>query len=318
MSEKMISSAAGPVKTGELGFTLMHEHVIDVDWSMRTAFAGWFERDVFVDRAVRLAKSAMEYGLRTIVDLTAVNMGRDIRLINEVSEKTGLQIIPCTGLYFNEDPWIPGKDIGVIADAFIKDIEEGIEGTDIRAGIIKCATDKYGFSDINRALFKATGMAGSKTGVPVYTHTIANMWSGLKQQELLESEGVDLRRVVIGHVGDTNNLGYLEEIMKRGSYVGLDRFGSDFIFPEEDRINNLLELCSRGHIDQIIISHDLPLFYDWGANTWDKEKNRPVEDVKVGFSHIPKTVIPALLNRGMTKEEIRKITVDNPRRCFEI
>lgn len=315
---KKIPTLTGEIDVSELGYTLTHEHYVSLDWSMRIAFPQLFEADIFCERAEYLIKKAMENGLTTIVDLTCINNGRDVELMKRISERTGLQTVFSTGLYFNEKPWVPGRPAEFIADLFIQELTEGVQGTGIRPGVIKCATDKYGFSEINKTILKATGIAASETKVPVFTHTVAAMKHGLQQQELLEQEGVDLRRVVIGHVGDTNDLDYVEELMKRGSFVGLDRFGSEGGLTDEERINNLLKLIEHGYIHQILISHDYPLFYDWGSNNWQIEKSIPVEKVRVGFSHIPGRIVPELRKRGLSQAEIDILMIENPRRLFEI
>ena len=315
--KKQVESVLGKINTSDLGFTLMHEHVMVLDWTMRLLFEDWFEREVFIDRAVEIAKKSMEAGVKTIVDLTAINMGRDIHIMKEISERSGLQIIPCTGLYYNEDPWINRKDPNFIADLFVRDIQEGIQGTDIKAAIIKCGTDSYGFSPINMTTLKAVGIAGRITNAPIYTHTIASTKMGLKQQEILANEGVDLKRVVIGHSGDTNDLDYIEELIKNGSYIGLDRFGSDHIFSEEDRINNVVKLVEKGYIDKLILSHDWPLYFDHGTNYWNEAKNVDIDSLKIGYWFISRNTIPELLKRGLTQKDIDKMMIDNPRTFFE-
>lgn len=314
---KKIASLTGEIDAKEMGYTLTHEHYVSLDWSMRIAFPELFEENLFIERAVYLVKKAMKQGLRTIVDLTCINNGRDIELMKKISERTGLRTIFCTGLYFNEEPWIPGRDAGFIADLFVKELTKGVWESGVRPGVIKCATDRYGFSEINMTLLRASGIAAYKTGVPVFTHTVADMKHGLEQQSILEREKVDLRKVVIGHVGDTNDLNYVEELMKRGSYVGLDRFGSKGKLTDEERINNLLRLIDHGYIRQLLISHDYPLFYDWGENNWQTEKAIPVDKVRVGFSHIPMRIIPALRERGVSQPEIDILMIENPRNLFE-
>lgn len=314
---KKIPTLTGEIEVSDLGYTLTHEHYVSLDWSMRIAFPQLFEEEIFLRRAEYLIKKAMNHGLKTIVDLTCINNGRDVELMKRISERTGLNTVFCTGLYFNEEPWVPGRSAEFIADLFMQELTEGVQGSGVRPGVIKCATDKYGFSEINSTILKATGMAAAKTGVPIFTHTVAAMKHGLEQQTLLEQEGVDLRRVVVGHVGDTGDLDYVEALMKRGSFVGLDRFGSEGRLTEEERINNLLELIDRGYIRQILISHDYPLFYDWGANNWQIEKSIPIEEVRVGFSHIPGRIVPALKDRGLSQKEIDILMIENPRHLFE-
>ena len=153
---------------------------------------------------------------------------------------------------------------------FIRDIEEGCESTDIKAGMLKAATDRFGITPVNVFQLKAVARAAAITGAPVTTHTIATDRLGLEQALILEKAGVDLSKVVIGHVGDTNDLDYLEELLSMGVYLGLDRFGLEVLWPEEDRVRNLLELMDRGWINRLIISQDIPFYSDWGKNSFKK------------------------------------------------
>lgn len=311
---KQVNGVLGLIDIDDLGFTLMHEHFLVADWSLRHAFSDWVVREEILDIAVRLSLKAKKAGVKTIVDMTPINLGRDVELIKEIAEKSQIQVIASTGLYYTEDPWLIDKDINVLINLFTRDITEGMEGTNIKAGMLKCATDILGITDVNRKLLRATALAGKATNTQIYTHTIAATRSGLMQQDIFENEGMNLEKVIIGHCGDTDDLDYLEAILSRGSYIGLDRFGSDFIYPFENRINTLLELCKRGWTEKIIISQDMPCYYDWGQNEWQKMKKIDINALPVDFCYISNNVLPVLLERGITREQIRIITVDNPRR----
>lgn len=127
---------------------------------------------------------------------------------------------------------------------------------------------------------------------------------------------MDLSKVVIGHVGDTNDLDYLEELLRMGVYLGLDRFGLEVLWPEEDRLRNLLELMDRGWINRLIISQDIPFYSDWGKNSFKKfEAIRSFDNI-TGFTHIFESVLPKLKARGVSEDEIHTLLVKNPARVF--
>lgn len=254
--------------------------------------------------------------MSTYVDQTAVNMGRDIRFIKRVSESCDVNIVAATGLFFYEESWQIDKPYEEISELFIRDIEEGCESTDIKAGMLKAATDRFGITPVNVFQLKAVARAAAITGVPVTTHTIAADRLGLEQALILEKAGVDLSKVVIGHVGDTNDLDYLEELLRMGVYLGLDRFGLEVLWPEEDRVRNLLELMDRGWINRLIISQDIPFYSDWGKNSFKKfEAIRSFDNI-TGFTHIFESVLPKLKARGVTEDEIHTLLVKNPARVF--
>jgi phosphotriesterase-related protein len=307
-----INSVLGPIETRDLGFTLMHEHILVANRAMRHCFSGYVDEDALIRKAIREVASAKERGVRTMVDLTAINLGRDIRVIREVAEKTGMQLIAATGFYWTEEPWMDAWDAEVLADYLIREIIEGIEGTGSRAGVLKCATDRLGVTPFNRKLLQATARAHRLTGVPISTHTAVFNRSGLAQQDVFEECGVDLGRVVIGHCGDSDDISYLEAILTRGSTIGMDRNGIELILPTKQRVATIAELCRRGWAGQMVLSHDASCFIDWFpeplienmASNWN-------------YRHVSDEVIPALRESGVSDEQIRQMTVDNPRRIFE-
>ena len=308
-----VNGVLGPIDTADLGFTLMHEHVAIVNWNMRMALGKrWFDRDAHVKHATGEARAAIERGVKTIVDLTPLNLGRDIEMIRDVAEASGLQIIAATGFYWTEDPMYQGWEADRLVDFLLPDITEGIQGTSSKAGIIKAATDHPGVTELNQKLLQVAARLHRKSGVPISTHTDVHLGLGLKQQDVFDQEGVDLSRIVIGHCGDTEDVDHLEKILKRGSFIGMDRFGLDFMLPMEKRVSTIAELVKRGWVDQMVLSHDACCHIDW----FPKEAVKELAP-RWSFRHIPDDVIPALRAAGVTDEQIRTMTVANPRRVFE-
>lgn len=307
-----VNGVLGPIETEDLGFTLMHEHILVANWSMRHCFPDYVDQEQLMRDAVAEVGSARERGVCTMLDMTPINLGRDIHVIREVAERTGMQLIAATGFYWTEDPWMDAWDAEALAAYMIREINEGIQGTETRAGVLKCATDRPGVSEFNRKLLEATSLAHRATGVPISTHASVSNRSGFAQQDVFEKQGVDLRRVVIGHCGDTDDIPFLESILKRGSTIGMDRNGIDLILPTKQRVATIVELCRRGWADQMVLSHDASCFIDWFPKALVQTT---VPDWH--YRHVCDTVIPALRESGVSEEEIHKMTVDNPRRIFE-
>ena len=308
-----INSVLGPIDTADLGFTLMHEHVLVANWAMRHAFGKRsLDRDEHVKRAVAEVKSAKERGVRTLVDLTPINLGRDIGVIREVAEKAEMQIIAATGLYWIEEPWLQGWQADQLVEFLIKDITDGIEGTGAKAGIIKAATDHLGVTDLNKKTLQVAARLHRATGVPISTHTNVQHRTGLAQQDVFAEEGVDLTRVVIGHTGDSEDIAYIEAILKRGSFIGMDRFGLNQMLSMEKRVSVIAQLCKKGYADRMVLAHDACCRIDWFP---DGVIQQMVP--QWNFRHIPDDVIPALRKEGVPEEQIGMMTVDNPRRVFE-
>ena len=307
-----VQGVLGPIDTADLGFTLMHEHVLVANWAMRQCYPDYVDTERVVERATAEMLAARERGVKSFVDLTALNLGRDIDVIRRVAEGAGAQIVAATGFYWTEEPWLEAWEPDDLAAYQIRDIEEGIQGTEARAGVIKCATDRLGLTELNKKLLQAAARAHRATGTPISTHTSVEHATGAAQQDVFEEEGVDLSRVVIGHCGDTQDLDYLESILRRGSLIGMDRFGLDMILPTKQRVSTVAELCRRGWAGSMVLSHDCCCHIDWFP-----EELIAQAAPRWNFRHIPDDVLPALREEGVSEEQIRQMTVDNPRRLFE-
>lgn len=310
-----VNGVLGPIDTDALGFTLMHEHIMIANWSMRQAFADWIDAEQIVEYAAGELVKAKEAGVKTVADLTPINIGRDIHIIREAAARADVNVIASTGLYYHEEPWLEAWPPEKLVEWLIRDITDGIQGTDIKAGLIKCATNESGVTEFNKKLLQTAAKLHRATGVPISTHTDVACRSGLGQQEVFEEEGVDLSRVVIGHCGDSEDIEYLTEILERGSFIGMDRFGLDMILPTEQRVHVIAELCSNGHAGQMVLSHDACCHIDFFPNMDPGLSLAMVPNWN--FRHIPCDVVPALRKNGVTEEQIRGMTVDNPRRIFE-
>ena len=311
-----VQGVLGPIDTTELDFTLMHEHIFLANPAMRTAFDDWVDVDRSIARATEEARAARERGVRTLVDLTPINLGRDIHIIREVAERSGIQVIAATGLYYHEEPWMLGWEPDRLVELLIRDIEKGIQGTDSRAGIVKCATDHDGVTPTNEKLLRTAARLHRATGVPISTHTDAAAQVGPAQQDVLEDEGVDLSRVVIGHCGDSNDIEYIEKVLRRGSYIGMDRFGIDSVSTTDQRVATIAKLCERGWASRMVLSHDACCTMDWAPHDVLEGLIRPGMP-NWNFRHIPDDVLPALRKVGVSEPDVRQMTVENPRRIFE-
>ncbi|MGB3334512.1 MAG: phosphotriesterase-related protein [Mycobacterium sp.] len=315
-------TARGPIDTADLGVTLMHEHVFIMTTEIAQNYPeAWGDEDARIADAITRLDALKAAGVDTIVDLTVIGLGRYIPRIARVAAGTDLNIVVATGIYtYNDVPFFyhyrgPGTMLDgpeIMADMFVRDIESGIADTGIKAGILKCATDEPGVTPGVERVLRAVANAHRRTGAPISTHTHAGTRRGLQQQRIFEEEGVDLSRVVIGHSGDSTDLGYLEELIAAGSYLGMDRFGIDLILPFEERVNTVAAMCERGHADKMVLSHDANCYFD--ALPGDLSA---VAAPNWHYLHIHNDVIPALRQRGVTEEQLRTMLVDNPRKIFE-
>jgi phosphotriesterase-related protein len=317
-----VNTVRGAIDTAQLGVTLMHEHVFVLSTEIMQNYPeGWGDEEQRVGDAIARFKELKARGVDSIVDLTVIGLGRYIPRIERIARATDINIIVATGVYtYNDVPMYfhfqgPDTDLGgpeLMTDMFVRDITEGIAGTGVKAAILKCATDQQGVTPGVERVLRAVAQAHRQTGVPISTHTHAHTERGLEQQHVFEEEGVDLSRVVIGHSGDTTDIDYLEKLITKGSYIGMDRFGIDVLLPFEDRVNTVARMCELGHADKMVLSQDAACFNDWLP-----EAALPVMLPNWHYLHIHNDVIPALRSRGVTEEQLNLMLVENPRKIFE-
>src|SRR5215475_7106263 len=214
-----VETALGPVATDALGPTLMHEHIVTRSPGVHESWPHLFDREAILALAERKMADLYSRGIRTIVDLTTVDLGRDIDLIVSVARRSRVNVIVATGVWWMPQRYFSVHGVDHVAELFIRDITQGIGTTGVKASIIKCATDTAGVTPVIENILRASARAQKATGVPISTHTWAQGRSGEAQQAIFAQEGVDLRRVIIGHSGDSDDLGYLRGLMDRGSTI---------------------------------------------------------------------------------------------------
>lgn len=313
-----IHTAAGPISPDALGRTLVHEHVFVLGEEYRTNYQADWDEEQKVGEAVRDLRELKSLGIDSILDPTVLGLGRYIPRIQRIAEQVDINIVVATGLYtFNDLPQqFHYQGPGLLFDRpepltelFIKDITTGIAGTGVRAAFLKCAIDEPGLTPGVERTMRAVGQASVETGAPITVHTNPNTGSGLVAQNVLEKEGVDLSKVIIGHSGDCDDIDYLTRLAERGSLLGMDRFGVDPFLSFDRRVAAVAELVRRGFVDSIVISHDASCFLDF----FDPAASRALMP-RWTYRHISEDVLPALRERGVGEEDIDTILVANPRR----
>jgi phosphotriesterase-related protein len=311
-----VNTVRGAVPAETLGRTLMHEHIFVLSPEIEKTVEEWDEASEQA-RAVTKLRELKQHGIDTLVDLTVVGLGRSISRIATIAEQVPeINVVVATGVYtYNEVPMYfhfrgPGTILGgpePMIDLFVREIRDGIGDTGVRAGILKCATDRPGITPGVERVLRAIAHAHRITGVPITTHTPTPPQPlGLEQQRIFKEEGVDLTRVVIGHSGGTVDTDYHLELIANGSYLGFDHFGLPGITLEQ-RVDAVARLCAQGHANRIVLSHDAMCSVDWfprsvmdASETWR-------------WTYISDEVLPAMRARGITEADITTMLVDNPR-----
>lgn len=318
-----VNTLRGPIDSSEIGTTLMHEHIMarNPELEQNHPHPEYDETAIF-DRARKSLTSLHEdKGIDTFVDLTVLGLGRDIPTVLRLTEGVPLNIVVATGYYTAKDlptffhthapDGLVGRTLDgpdVLEKIFLDDLTKGIACTDgVKAGIIKIVTDEHGITpDLDR-VYRAAARAQAETGVPISTHTNVKHANGRDQQKWFKDNGVDLERMVIGHSGDSTDLDYLKELMDNGSFIGMDRFGMEFVLDDESRVDTLVRLLEQGYAERITISHDAGFFSINTPPSWRAEHTP-------NWHHhrISDYVLPALRERGVTEDQITQMMVVNP------
>ncbi len=312
-----VETVRGPVDLALLGRTLMHEHVFVLDpEAIQNYGHAWGE--AFWDEEVRVAdaiaklQAVADAGIRTIVDPTVVGLGRCIPRLQRINAAVDLNIVVATGLYaFLELPmFFRHRSVDQLADLFVRDLRVGIDDTGVRAAFLKCAVEEYGLTGDLPTIVAAIAAASLETGAPIMVHTNSAARSGLLALEAFAEEGVDPSRIVVAHVGDSNDLDYIRAVAASGASLGLDRFGIEHFNPLDRRIETLAALVAEGYADRIHLSHDAACFYDFMVGDEKFANEKP------DYLLISRSVLPALLERGVTQEQIDTMMIANPARFF--
>lgn len=323
-----VQTVRGPVELDQLGRTYMHEHVFVMNPEMQQNYPEeWGSEDDRVADAVRKLGALAASGVRTIVDPTVIGLGRYLPRIQRIAEQVpDLQIVVATGCYTYDDvPFFfhyrgPALNAALgtelpdpMVDLFVGDIREGIAGTGVRAGMLKCAIDAQGLTPGVERVMRAVGKAQRQTGLPITVHTHPETRTGLEVRRVLcESEGVDPGRVVLGHSGDTTDADHLTELAEAGFVLGMDRFGINLATSFEARADIVVEMCRRGFAGQMVLAHDASCYIDWlapGVMEFLPQWH---------YLHIEQDVLPYLREHGVTDEQITTMLVDVPRRVLEV
>lgn len=298
----VVQTVLGPIDASKLGFTLTHEHVIPGPTKVFSS------RTISVFDAVDKLKEARDGGVDTVVDLSPGEDGRDVRFVEEVSRKSGIQIVVCTGQRLFP-PELRNRTTEALTELFIKEIELGIDGTGIRAGVIKAASESEGVSVFEERVLRAAARASKATGVPIETHSNSRLRGGIKQAEIFEAEGASPASVSIGHSDDTDNMEYLIGLARRGYTLGMDHafwgMNPAATLPWHERVRSVKRLIDAGFIDKLFFSND------WVHGDVEREQVNPD-----GLLFTIRKTIPYLKQLGVSEQQIQVIAVENPKRFF--
>jgi phosphotriesterase-related protein len=310
-----VETVNGPLDVEELGLTLMHEHFRTTDEATRFQFPHLYDEAAEWEAAMADANAVKGHGVTTVVEPSAMFLQRDARFSKRVADESGLNIVLATGIYtYDHFPQpLMNRSEDQLAEIFVRDIEQGIQGTDIKAAFIKCAADEPGVTPNIEKVHRAAARASQQTGRPIMAHSHPKSGTGLEQMRVFTDEGVDAAKVQIAHTGDTDDLDYIGCLLDTGCFIGMDRYGLDVFLPTEQRQTTVLALLERGYADRMFLSQDWCSTLDWFTPEMEaqvKPQLAPNWSMTFLFEH----VIPELKERGMTDEQLDQMMLENPKR----
>ncbi|HKM78117.1 MAG TPA: phosphotriesterase-related protein [Candidatus Bathyarchaeia archaeon] len=338
-----VQTVTGKIAASEMGVTLPHEHIfIDlncvrtkpatpeyewlVDAKVSLDILGMLlhhgtvcKDNLILDNSQVAMKEVLNFkklGGRTIVDMTNRGLSPKPNELRALSKEVGLNIIAGCGYYVaaSHPPELKNRTVDQLAEEMIRDLKEGIDGTDIRSGIIGEVGTSHPIHESERKVLRAAARAQRSTGVSISVHLASRGRHAMQVIDLLESEGVDPSRIILSHMDEIEDpsLDHHKAVAERGAYVEFDCFGEEdyvdeanFVHPrDKERVRNLTRLIDSGYIDSLLISQDVcTKIYTRAYGGY-------------GYDHIQRTIIPMLKQTGVSDAEIEHITIENALRAI--
>lgn len=285
------------------GLTYVHEHTtIDLSSLKKTEDTNL---NTFKE-TVEEYKELYDKGVRNIIDVTVRGMKRNPEYVKKISEITRMNIIQSTGWY--QDKFLPDyietASIKELSQMMIDDIEQGIDGTNIKAKLIgEIGTSKNKMTARERKVFKAAVIAHKKTKVPITTHTTLGTF-GREQVDFFKSEGVNLENIVIGHVDLTGSVEYILDLLREGVYVEFDTVGKENYMSDQIRVNMLKKIEEAGFENKVFLSMDIT------------RRSHLKAFGGIGYSYLLDTFVPMMKKNNISERFIQKMLIDNPMKFY--
>lgn len=339
-----IQTVLGVIEPEELGITLPHEHLVsdgsawfteqtkasDKDISHRPVSLDilWWIRyhlyqnldDVLMRDEQEAIDEAMHFkiaGGNSIVEMSNIGLGRDPEALARISRATGLNIIMGSGYYIAASfgPEMDDKTEEQITEEIVRDITEGVDNSGIHAGLIGEIGTSWPITNNEMKSLRAAARAQKITGATLNVHPGQSEEAPMAIIRILDELGADISRTTMDHIERTLRKPESRiELARTGCYLEYDLFGREGYYPlgirvidfpnDTARLNEIIELIEKGYLDQILIAQDI----------WNKHQRRAYGGW--GYAHILENVVPVMLAKGISREQIHTMMVDNPMRIF--
>ena len=298
-----IATVTGTISTNDLSLSLTHEHIMS-NYGVSIDSTAFYDEKALFEQVVTYLKGLRQQGVRSVFDCTTAYFGRRVDLLEEISKRTDIHIITNTGFYGSaNDRYIPQlayeQPVEEIAQIWINEFDEGIDGTKIKPGFIKLAFDSGSPSTIDLKLVEAGILTHLETGLTMAIHTGENRDAAQKTLSLLNKHQVSPSAWVWVHANKQEDNEMLFEMARLGTWISLDGVNPSNY---KDYVDRLQKFKNGGLLKKVLLSHDGNGFPAGGAIR--------------SFDAITQFLIPELKTNGFTENEIEQLTVENPKKAF--
>jgi phosphotriesterase-related protein len=307
--ESRVRTVTGEIPTSTMGKTLHHEHLlVDFIGADSTGYHRWNKAKV-VEKILPYLLEIKKLGYKTLVDCTPAYLGRDPELLKMLSEKSGIQLITNTGYYSaNGGKYIPKhgftETAEQLANRWISEAKNGIEGTTVFPGFIKISVDNKLFEEINRKVVQAACLTHKATGLVIMSHTGGSV-PAFQQLEILKNYGIDASAFIWTHAQNEPDFEKHIEAARMGTWIAFDNFNQKQL---ERYAEYALLMKQKGLLNKVLFSHDAG-WYDPG---------KPDGGQFRGYAEIENLLIPALLKSELDQKDIDQLFIANPAEAFKI
>ncbi len=337
-----VMTVLGPLPVGEMGVTLMHEHIL-VDASNKwvppsCCAAGHvgeqkvhigilgalrmnplMNRDncrlVDVDLAVDELKKYRDLGGATVVDPTNIGIGRNPAALQDVSRRTGLHVVMSTGFYLepSHPAYVRERSIGQLAEQLMFEVGAAERQPDVVAGLIGEIGVSAAFTAEEEKSLRAAARASAATRVPLSVHLPGWVRHGHRVLDIVEAEGADLNHTVLCHMNPSqDDVDYQHSLARRGAWLEYDMIGMDYYYADEqaqspsdeENARAIRALVDAGYAERLLLSQDVFL------------KMMLTAYGGFGYGYILEHFVPRLERHGVTAAQIETMLIANPARVF--
>lgn len=297
----IIRTVCGDIEPSQLGVCYGHEHLLG------QPPAQFATPDLTLDdkqMALAELQHFQQAGGRAVVEMTTPDYGRDAAGLHWLSEQSGIKIIAATG--YNKEkfsaPFLESATVQQLTAHFVCEVTIGMDGTAIKAGLIKASSTLNHISPLAEKLFQAAAQAHRATGAPISTHTEAGTMA-LEQIDLLVNAGVQPQHIIIGHLDRLLDWELHLKVARAGVYLGYDQISKEKYYPDGLRAEFIQRLFAAGHGRQILLSGDLARRSYWHSYT---------QGAVLGFQYILTRFTHLLTACGLSAEDAQAMLIDNP------